>query len=263
MFKEMEEAMVDILRRGTPDETRHLKDVGKVPHYLNLVYGFDPLDILRVKRLDLKGLPDILLVLAKFPESAEHSKYCDYIMYEGKLTKIIVINLNDLTDEDPMVQMISISWCIWEMSYTTTESYIDIFEKAKHASACVTNIFYYAPAVLMVKVLTTLYQTDKLTDDIISLVINNFYHKHKILPIGVTSIRKAINEVDTELLLDYNMWDAMVIVPKEYPGAAFADSSPQDVLKLGEELKKKAEEKIAEESAKESESTEDDQTDPV
>lgn len=233
MFKEMYEGIVEVLKTGPEDEIRYMKDVGHVPHFLNIVYGFEPTDIKRVKTIKIDGMPDILLVLAKFPEKHKNSKFTDYVLYEGKMVKMVLINMNDLMDEDPMVQMISIGWSIWKLVFTATEIYINLFEKIKVTHSTAADVLYYAPAVLMVKALNKLYADNNInvSDNMLSLVINNFYKNHKILPVGVSSIKKAIGEVDIEVLLDCSIWEAMIVNSKGYPGAAFADFKTEEVLK--------------------------------
>ena len=132
MYKEMYEGFVEILKSKPEEEVRYMRDTGKIPYFFNLVYGFDPIDILRIKTIEIKGLPDIILVLAKFPEKAAHSKYTDYIMYNGSMTKVVLINYNDLTEMDPLTHMLSFGWSIWKMAFTPVETYINIFDKTKN-----------------------------------------------------------------------------------------------------------------------------------
>ena len=101
MFNEIYNGFVEILKRGPEEEIEYMKkDKGRVPHLLSLLYDFDPLTIVRVKTIKMSEGPDIVLVLASSPDHNPNIKYIEYLTLDGRLSKLILINIDALMSEE-------------------------------------------------------------------------------------------------------------------------------------------------------------------
>lgn len=227
MYNKLYNGIIELLKTGSAEEIEPLRELGKLPEFLTTAYDFDPLEILRLKQIEIDGLPDILLVLAFSPKDKPNAKFADYIMQDGKLCKVILVNMYYLTDKDQHAQLYMLGWCIWNMIFTIADTYpgiVNVDAKSKTMSNF-TNTLYYAPAVMMIKVIDRLYNATIKKEDICQL-INLFYKNAEITIEGVKSIEKAIEQVGLKSLLDYNLWTS--VDPLNYPGAAFADNNQKE-----------------------------------
>lgn len=227
MYVEMYKGFIQLLDPN-PDreDLNNMKKLGKVPHYMNLVFGIEPTDIKRVKILEFKDIPDIIMVLARLPENKDKAQYADYIMYEGKIRRILLFNLNMIEDkEDIKVPLYAIAWSTWKAVFSVVENYTHMYERrAKNPTLYnATSVMYYASAILIIAIIDKLF--NNIDAEYLKDLINLFYTP-SITVEGVESMRKLISDIGLELLLDYNMWSA--VDEKSYPGSHFAESDDDD-----------------------------------
>lgn len=227
MYVEMYRGIIQLLDRN-PDreDLNEMQKLGKIPHYLNLVFGIEPDDVKRVKTLHLEGIPDIIMVLSDMSEDKKTSVYADYIMYEGRICRIVLFNMAMLKDkDDKTMPLYAVGWSVWKIVFTVVENYTYMYERRKNNPSLysVSNGMYYSSAVLMISVLDKLFGV--VDSDMVKDLINLFYTP-SITVEGIESIRKLINDIGLEMLLDYNMWCA--VDDKTYPGSRFAETDNDD-----------------------------------
>lgn len=227
MYSEIYDGLMDILNPDPSEKTlSEMKDFGHVPHYLNLTFGYDPAKIKRVKRVKISGHADILFVLAFSPEDRRTGQYVDYVIMDGIVSKMIVINMNNLTSDNLNDQAYMITFATYNACIAVAEAYKSVFDDESGKYSLGSQI-YYAPAVLLVQLFRKLYK-DYSNDNLYAITIAalSTYSRIKVTYETVDSIRRAIDDSSLSLLLDSSLF--LSLDEDVYPEARFADADGID-----------------------------------
>lgn len=226
MYSEIYDGFMDILNRDPSEKVlSEMQDFGHVPHYLNISFGFEPEKIKRVKRIKIKDQPDIVLVLAFSPNEGKGGKYTDYVVIDGELCKIILIDMNSLVTEEINDQAYMITWCIYVACLTVAERYKYIVDN--NYPYALGSLIYYAPAVLIAQIFRKLYKdldAEKLYAIIGASI--RMYSREEVGTETIDSIMRAIDDTSISLLLDCSL--LLKADESVYPGLRFADGDDSE-----------------------------------
>ena len=222
MFNEIYKGIVKLFNQD--DDEKEKK--GKIPHFLSIVYGFDPLKIANVVTIDTKDttIPNIVLVLAGTPEENFNIKYADTIVMNGKLTPIILFNLDAYMCEDKVVKLTSLVWSIWRTAIRVAVDLRVYLDENLVECANLSNMVFYAPLLIGVKALDKL-TPGEFTDAQIAAAFANMYKK-MVYPETIRSARKLLSDTTLEDVLDNSLW--LGVSNDVYPYIRFDDIPEQD-----------------------------------
>ncbi len=227
MYSEIYDGLMDILNPDPSEKVlAEMQEFGHVPHYLSLTFGYDPSKIKRVKRVKIPGQADILFVLAFSPEERRTGQYVDYVVMDGIVSKMIVINMNNLTSENLNDQAYMITFATYNACVAVAEAYKNIFDDESGKYSLGSQI-YYAPAVMLVQLFRKLYK-DLSSDELYAITIAalSTYSRIKVKPETIDSISRAIDDSSLSMLLDNSL--LLALDDDVYPGARFADVDDTD-----------------------------------
>lgn len=219
MYNEILKGIVKLFDTNDMDDDQ--KEVrGKIPYYLSLVYGFEPVDIVKIVRVKIDSPRfNLVLVLGNSPSQSENDRYADIIVMDGVITKIVLFNLNAHMSSDEASKYHSFAWSCWNAIMTIAEMERNLLEpslNSKHGA--LTDVIYYAPLLLITKAFDKVY--DLIDDNTIAAVLTTFYHI-TVLPESITSTRRLLDELSIKDLLDNSMW---VAADKDvYPSIRFTE----------------------------------------
>lgn len=238
MFNEIYNGFVEILKRGPEEEVEYMKkDKGKIPHILSLFYGFDPLKIIRVKTIELDEAPNIILVLASVPENNVNTRYAEYFMINGKLSKIVLINLDSLMSKEDKegFSRNAIFNIAYSLSYATDAVIHNYFKGLKDGNKGEVAIMgrfiklaYYSFPIMLVKLLDRLYEGKVESIDIAALIAVLLAKKGNIDTTTIDSIRDLLSGTSLYDLLDNSL--LLAADDSIYPGLFFADYDDEDTV---------------------------------
>ena len=217
MYKEMYKGIMELFRE---DEDYDRKTMGRIPHYMSIMYDFDPLDIIKTVNIRTdKNMSDIVLVLASTPNHDERVRYSDMIYIDGELKKVVLFNLDAYMSQDIHVKLESICWSCWEVAITPAEQLKDLLDPDFHKFVSISNLIYYAPYIIITKVFKSkLFESDSIKISLYAAMLSILY-KRDIYDTSVNSLIKLLNEVNLEDLLDNSLW--LSVTNKVYPGIRF------------------------------------------
>lgn len=223
MYKEMYKGIMELFRE---DEDYDRKTMGRIPHYMSIMYNFDPLDIVKTVTVKTdKNISDIVLVLASTPDHNEKIRYSDMIYIDGELKKVVLFNLDAYMSQDLLVKLESICWSCWEVAITPAEQLKDLLDPDFHKFVNISNLIYYAPYIITTKVLKNkLFALNCVDISVYSAMLSILYKKN-INETSINSLMKLLDEVSLEDLLDNSLW--LSVTNEVYPYIRF-DEIPQD-----------------------------------
>lgn len=215
MYTEIYKGIIKLFNQD--EDERESK--GKIPHFLSITYGFDPLQIVNVFNIELKNpIPDIVLVLANTPGNNFKTKYSDTIIIDGQVKKLILFNLDSYMSDDIFIKITNLTWSIWETILHLTEYMRQYLDPEFAKCLNLTNIMYYSPLILSVKLLDKLITANDVEDDIIAAALSNFYKKI-IYPKTIQSVRKLLSDSTIMDILDNSLW--LSVTNEVYPYIRF------------------------------------------
>lgn len=222
MYSEIYDGMMDILNRDPSEKLlTEMRDMGHFPHFLAMSFDFDPQKILRVKRVKVANGPDIVFVLAFSPEEKPDGRYVDYIVMDGEICKVILLNMNALTSDDLSKQTSTIAWAVYNACLGIAESYKSIIDTEGSSPYSINTMVYYAPAVIVIQLFRKLFKDQPDDIDIQITAAIMVYSRANPTPDTISSIRRAIDDTSLTELLDCSY---LLTLDKDvYPGALFAD----------------------------------------
>lgn len=231
MFNEIYNGFIEILKKGPEEEVEYMKkDKGRIPHLLSLSYDFDPLKIVRVKTIKFVNSPNIILVLASSPKGNPNTKYAEYLVVDGKLSKVILLNIDALmqdtdTDKFSREAAFSIASSVCYAVDTIVHYYFkglnDDDKGDVELMGRFVKLMYYSTPILIVKLLDRLYdgKINKIEmAGLLGVVLNN---TDRITMSTVDSIRELLAGTSLYDLLD----NSLLLLASEdaYPGLFYAD----------------------------------------
>lgn len=221
MYNEMYKGIMELFRE---DEDYDRKSMGRVPHYMSIMYNFDPMDIVKTVNIHTdKNISDIILVLASAPNHDERIRYSDMIYMDGELKKIILFNLDAYMSQDILVKLDSMCWSCWEVAITPAEQLKDLLDPDFHKFVNISNLIYYAPYILLTKVLKSkLFISDCVEISTYAAILSILYKK-SISDVSVNSLIRLLNEVSLEDLLDNSLW--LSVTNNVYPSIRFDETA--------------------------------------
>lgn len=229
MFNEIYNGFVEILKRGPEEEVEYMKkDKGRIPHLLSLLYNFDPLKIVRVKTIKIEDGPDIILVLASAPDNNPDIKYLEYFMIDGKMSKIILLNLDALMsveDKDGYSRAAifslssSVRSAIGLVMNNTLKGLDDNNNEVRFMGRFV-KLLYYSSAIMIVKLIDRIYE-NKVGDVEIAAMLRVVSHCDNISIETVQSIRELLKGTSLYDLLDNSL--LLAADSEAYPGLFYSD----------------------------------------
>ena len=214
MYDEIYKGVLKLFREKKETD---IMDMGRIPHFFSLLYGFDPTDIEKVVNVKLKGCTDLVLVSAHVPNGNPNIRYSDIGIFDGKVKKVVLFNLDSYMDSDITQKMYSICWSVWETSNVLSENYIGNFLNTsipKYTNF--SNIVYYAPFLLMVKLVYELLPIVNL--DTLSAILTTFYKK-KVYPESIISAKNLLDNTSVADVLDNSLW--LAVNNNDYPYIRF------------------------------------------
>ena len=249
MYNEIYQALCDILFKRGEEGYEYLDETTDIAKILEINLNFDALQIFAVREVEMDKIPNLLLVFANAPTQDPRVAYAEYLMYKGKITKVILINAMAMTGADDVLKYRTLYRVIRECCISVPHYYKPLLNEVPERAVAMSVISIYAPSVIFVKMADMLFDYDsmgeeqKLVHDYMSLMTiyanNNItpdmYAKYPELDPNyaqtIGSIRKAIKQVKISMLLDNSLW--MSTVGESYPGTRFLDYLLEDCV--GEE----------------------------
>lgn len=232
MYNEIYKAFVEILKKGPAEEVEYMKkDANLISKILAMNLNFKPEQIVRCKEIVLDDMPNILLVLGNTPNGSDKTKYVDYIIYNGSLVKVVLINLASLMSDNKDLIYNYLSWAVRECCIHITSQYADLVQLFPEKIVALSTILIYSSSILTVKLMDRLYDYNNM-DESEKETHNKTLLKNILLLAGVPnekfnpdtcktvqSIRKALDDIGVENLLDNSMFLAADSV--NYPDINF------------------------------------------
>lgn len=232
MYNEIYKAFVEILKKGPAEEVEYMKkDANLISKILAMNLNFKPEQIVRCKEIVLDNMPNILLVLGNTPNGSDKTKYVDYIIYNGSLVKVVLINLASLMSDNKDLIYNYLSWAVRECCIHITSQYADLVQLFPEKIVALSTILIYSSSILTVKLMDRLYDYSNM-DESEKETHNKTLLKNILLLAGVPnekfnpdtcktvqSIRKALDDIGVENLLDNSMFLAADSV--NYPDINF------------------------------------------
>ena len=232
MYNEIYKAFVEILKKGPAEEVEYMKkDANLISKILAMNLNFKPEQIVRCKEIVLDNMPNILLVLGDTPNGSDKTKYVDYIIYNGSLVKVVLINLASLMSDNKDLIYNYLSWAVRECCIHITSQYADLVQLFPKKVFALSTILIYSSSILTVKLMDRLYDYNNM-DESEKETHNKTLLKNILLLAGVPnekfnpdtcktvqSIRKALDDIGVENLLDNSMFLAADSV--NYPDINF------------------------------------------
>ena len=226
MYSEIYDGMMDILNRDPSEKLlTEMRNMGHFPHFLALSFDFDPQKILRVKRVKVANGPDIVFVLAFSPDETPDGRYVDYIVMDGEICKVILLNMNLLTSEDLSKQTFAIAWAVYNACLGIAENYKSIIDTEGSSPYSINTMVYYAPAVIIIQLFRKLFK-DQPDGDLYIQAAIMMYSRANPTPDTISSIRRAIDDTSLTELLDCSY--LLTLDRDVYPGALFADETEDE-----------------------------------
>ena len=228
MYSEIYDGIMDILNRDPSEKLlTEMRNMGHFPHFLALSFDFDPQKILRVKRVKVANCPDIVFVLAFSPDETPDGRYVDYIVMDGEICKVILLNMNLLTSEDLSKQTFTIAWAVYNACLGIAENYKSFIDTEGSSPYSINTIVYYAPAVFIIQLFRKLFKDQPDGDmDIQITAAIMMYSRANPTPDTISSIRRAIDDTSLTELLDCSY--LLTLDRDVYPGALFADETEDE-----------------------------------
>lgn len=238
MYNEIYKAFVEILKKGPAEEVEYMKkDANLISKILAMNLNFKPEQIVRCKEIVLDNMPNILLVLGDTPNGSDKTKYVDYIIYNGSLVKVVLINLASLMSDNKDLIYNYLSWAVRECCIHITSQYADLVQLFPEKTVALSTILVYSSSILTVKLMDRLYDYSNMNENE-KETHNKTLLKNILLLTGVPSdqmdsnekfnpdtcktvqsIRKALNDIGVENLMDNSMFLAADSV--NYPDINF------------------------------------------
>lgn len=202
MFNEIYRGIIKLFNQDDDEKDKK----GRIPHFLSITYGFDPLKIANVVTIksDTSTIPNTTIVLAGAPNENFNIKYSDTIFLNGKLTSVVLFNLDAYMCEDKVIKLTSLVWSIWKTIFHIAEDLKIYLDPNMQDCANLSNIIYYAPLLIGVKVLDKL-EPSTFSDAQIAAAFSNMY-KYMVYPETIRSIRKLFSDTSLEDVLDNSLW---------------------------------------------------------
>ena len=228
MYSEIYDGMMDILNRDPSEKLlTEMRDTGHFPHFLAMSFDFDPQKILRVKRVKVANGPDIVFVLAFSPDETPDGRYVDYIVMDGEICKVILLNMNLLTSEDLSKQTFTIAWAVYNACLGIAENYKSIIDTEGSSPYSINTMVYYAPAVIIIQLFRKLFKDQPDGDMYIQTTAAiMMYSRANPTPDTISSICRAIDDTSLTELLDCSY--LLTLDRDVYPGALFADETEDE-----------------------------------
>lgn len=246
MYNEIYQALCDILFKRGEEGYEYLDETTDIAKILEINLNFDALQIFAVREVEMDKIPNLLLVFANAPTQDPRVAYAEYLMYKGKITKVILINAMAMTGADDVLKYRTLYKVIRECCISVPHYYKPLLNEVPERAVAMSVISIYAPSVIFVKMADMLFDYDSMGEEqkqvhdymsLMTVYANNnitpdMYIKYPELDPNyaqtIESIRKAIKQVKISMLLDNSLW--MSTVGESYPGTRFLDYLLEDSM---------------------------------
>lgn len=239
MYYSIYRALVEILTKRGEEGYEKLDDTKDITKILSVNLPFDPHEIFAVNEVEIDNMPNILFVFANSPTGPK-GFYTEYIFYRGKIVKVILINATAMIGNDEVLKYRTLMLILRESCIHMLKCYQNIIETDPERTYALAVVGVYASSVLMVKLADKIFNYEHMNDEEKGvhdyLILMNIYQSNNIMEIisthpelnpensqTVESIRKAINQVGIDMLLDNSLW-LSTSNPELYPGCRFLDA---------------------------------------
>lgn len=239
MYYSIYRALVEILTKRGEEGYEKLDDTKDITKILSVNLPFDPHEIFAVNEVEIDNIPNILFVFANSPTGPK-GFYTEYIFYRGKIVKVILINATAMIGNDEVLRYRTLMLVLRESCIHMLKCYQSIIETDPERTYALAVVGVYASSVLMVKLADKIFNYEHMNDEEKGvhdyLILMNIYQSNNIMEIisthpelnpetsqTVESIRKAINQVGIDMLLDNSLW-LSTSNPELYPGCRFLDA---------------------------------------
>lgn len=230
MYSKLYNSFLEILKTGHSEDYEHMNpnNYPLLSNLLNITFGFDMEGFHRILKINKKGmLPTIYLVLAD-PDNngiTNNKQYIDYLYLDNELCAVVLLNFSMLIDDNEENQIAGILLALKELLTIPMTSSLNI-----NTNNIASNIMYYAPMILSIKLIRRLYTThDNLLNILLKSVLNLYNdNSNKINHNTIVSAIKIIDELSIEVLLDNSY--LIAVNNENYPNLLFLNNNSDESI---------------------------------
>lgn len=240
MYYNIYKSLIDILTKRGEEGYERLDNTKDITKILSVNLPFDPHEIFAVDEVEIDNMSNILFVFANSPTGPK-GFYTEYLFYKGKIVKLILINALAMIGHDEVLKYRTLMLILRESCIHILKYYQAIIETDPERTYALAVVGVYASSVLMVKTADKFFNYENMNDEEKNIhnymILMNIYQSNNInvdmiskypelnpeTTQTVPSIRKAINQVGIDMLLDNSLWIS-TSNPELYPGCRFLDA---------------------------------------
>lgn len=209
MFNEILKSVDKFINGETFEEQTDKSTIAK---YLSLAYDIPADSIVKLTRIKMNKIPDIILVSIDYQLP---NRICDYMFYEGELVKVISF-FPQLWGKSEANEIAMILAIFGDINNTLIESYRKYMEQQMTGSSFVDTLTY-APFIMAMAYIQS--HLPFMTDQVVSVTFRLMYPK--ITEKSITSVRRLLTQFTVSDLLDKCVWYG--VTNQEYPDIRFCE----------------------------------------
>ena len=187
-------------------------DKTTIAKYLSLAYDVPADSIVKITRIRMNKIPDIILVSIDYQLP---NRICDYMFYEGELVKVISF-FPQLWGKSEANEIAMILAIFGDINNTLIESYRKYMEQQMTGSSFVDTLTY-APFIMAMAYIQN--RLPFMTDQVISVTFRLMYPK--VTEKSIASVRRLLTQFTVSDLLDKCVWYG--VTNQEYPDIRFCE----------------------------------------
>lgn len=187
-------------------------DKTTIAKYLSLAYDVPADSIVKLIRIKMNKIPDIILVSIDYQLP---NRICDYMFYEGELVKVISF-FPQLWGKSEANEIAMILAIFGDINNTLIESYRKYMEQQMTGSSFVDTLTY-APFIMAMAYIQN--RLPFMTDQVVSVTFRLMYPK--VTEKSIASVRRLLTQFTVSDLLDKCVWYG--VTNQEYPDIRFCE----------------------------------------
>ena len=209
MFNEILKSVDKFINGETFEEQTDKSTIAK---YLSLAYDIPADSIVKLTRIKMNKIPDIILVSIDYQLP---NRICDYMFYEGELVKVISF-FPQLWGKSEANEIAMILAIFGDINNTLIESYRKYMEQQMTGSSFVDTLTY-APFIMAMAYIQS--HLPFMTDQVVSVTFRLMYPK--VTEKSIVSVRRLLTQFTVSDLLDKCVWYG--VTNQEYPDIRFCE----------------------------------------
>lgn len=220
MYNEIYKGILNLFNQDKDD----MPDMRRIPHYLNMAYDFEPLDIVNVVDVPMpNNISDFVLILGNTPDGSPNTKYSEPIIMDGELKEMVLFNLTGYMSDNLETKIVKLVQPIYHICTCINKYIVRNIDETPYTMTHLINVLYYAPMILSVKTIDRLIDGVEAID--IAAALSAVYGT-KISPTTIDSARYLLSESTITDVLDNSL---LVGVSEDaYPDLLFVPSDNTD-----------------------------------